>query len=278
MTQVAVIGHIEWVEFAQVDRVPVAGEVVHAHGTFDEPAGGGAVAAVQLARLAGAATLFTAVGDDELGRRSCERLEGLGVDVRAAVREAPTRRALTFLDAAGERTITTLGERLAPAGSDALGWEQLRDFDAVYFTAGDAAALRAGRQARVLVASPRGRGAFADGGQQLDALVLSADDALERAWAQQLSPPPRLTVLTSGSHGGTWVGAEHETGSWIAARVQGPVADSYGCGDSFAGAMTFALGEGLELEAALALASRCGAECLTRRGPYGPAQTFPVPA
>ena len=43
----------------------MAGEVVHATDPFEEPAGGGGVAAVQLARLAGQATLFTALGDDE---------------------------------------------------------------------------------------------------------------------------------------------------------------------------------------------------------------------
>ena len=47
------VGHVEWVEFARVDRVPLAGEIVHATDTWEEVGGGGAVAAVQLARLAG---------------------------------------------------------------------------------------------------------------------------------------------------------------------------------------------------------------------------------
>lgn len=269
VARVAVIGHVEWVDFAPVERVPVAGEVVHAHDTFAEPAGGGAVAAVQMARLAGAATLFTALGDDELGARSRRRLAGLGVEVRAAVRAEPTRRALTYLDATGERTITTLGRRLAPAAADPLGWEDLGRFDAVYFTAGDAGALVAGREAKLLVASPRGRGAFGDHAAQLDALVLSADDPLERRWAAGLAPAPAMTVLTAGSSGGEWKGLEQTSGHWEAAPPPGPVADSYGCGDSFAGALTFALGRGDSLPGALALAAACGAECLTRRGPYG---------
>ena len=61
----AVVGHVEWVEFVRVDRVPVPGEIVHAHETWTEPAGGGAVAAMQLLRLAGAATFYTALGDWE---------------------------------------------------------------------------------------------------------------------------------------------------------------------------------------------------------------------
>jgi ribokinase len=267
--RVAVIGHIEWVEFAQVEHVPAPGEVVHALDTFAEPAGGGAVAAVQMARLAGAATLFTALGEDELGERSCERLAALGVTVRAAVRAAPTRRALTFLDPTGERTITTLGPRLAPERADRLGWEELADFDAVYFTAGDAGALRAARAARVLVASPRGRGAFDDGGEPLDALVLSARDALERGWAAELDPAPRITVMTAGAGGGSWTDGDGSAGSWQAAPVPGPIADSYGCGDAFAAGLTYALGRGDPLEPALELAAGCGAACLARRGPYG---------
>ncbi|MEA2411961.1 MAG: ribokinase, partial [Thermoleophilaceae bacterium] len=48
----AVVGHVEWVECALVSRVPKAGEIAHARESFEIPAGGGAVAAVQLARLA----------------------------------------------------------------------------------------------------------------------------------------------------------------------------------------------------------------------------------
>ena len=47
--RVAVVGHVEWVQFARVPHVPRAGEVIHAHDVFEEPAGGGGVAAVQLA-------------------------------------------------------------------------------------------------------------------------------------------------------------------------------------------------------------------------------------
>ena len=50
-----------------------------------EPAGGGAVIAAQLAKLAGACDFFTALGDDELGHRSLERLAGLGIDVHAGM-------------------------------------------------------------------------------------------------------------------------------------------------------------------------------------------------
>ena len=115
--RVAAVGHVEWIEFVRGDHVPAAGEIVHAHDSFEEPAGGGAVAAVQLARLAGGATFLTAVGDDALAGRTRARLAELGVTVRDATREGPTRRGLTFLDAQGERTIITIGERAGAASA-----------------------------------------------------------------------------------------------------------------------------------------------------------------
>src|SRR3982750_444133 len=115
----AVVGHVEWVECALVERVPHAGEIAHVRESFFVPAGGGSVAAVQLARLAGECTFYTALGDDELGRRAIEALGKLGVRVEAAIRAGKrTRRGFAFLDDAGERTITVIGERLGPLGAD----------------------------------------------------------------------------------------------------------------------------------------------------------------
>ena len=96
------VGHVEWVQFGRVEHVPRPGEVVHARECFAEPAGGGGVAAAQLAALAGEALLMTALGEDDEGRRSAARLGELGVRVCAAQRDAPTRGALTLIDAAGQ--------------------------------------------------------------------------------------------------------------------------------------------------------------------------------
>src|SRR5215813_10629249 len=154
--KLAVVGHVEWVEFALVDHSPQQGEIVHALETWEEPAGGGAVAAVQLANLNGSVHLFTMLGNDELGRRSREELESRGVTVHAATASEPQRRAFTHVDEEGERTITVLGDKLLPSGEDgSLPWELLVRCDAVYFVSGDVAALRNARHARVLVATAR---------------------------------------------------------------------------------------------------------------------------
>jgi ribokinase len=264
----AVVGHVEWVEFVRGERVPGPGEIVHAQDSFTEPAGGGAVAAVQLARLAGGAGLFTALGDDELADRSTKRLAELGVEVHAAERAEPTRRAFTFLDAHGERTITTIGERLGPRGGDPLPWGDLAKADGVYVTAGDAGALNAAREARCLVATPRAGRVLADAAVRVDALVYSDLDELETAFASALSPRPALLVATRGAEGGRYETAEGESGTWDAVPLPGPIADAYGCGDSFAATLTYALARGDAAASALRLAAEAGATCLAGRGPY----------
>jgi ribokinase len=266
--RLAVVGHVEWVQFARVDRVPLAGEIAHAATEFEEPAGGGAVVAVALARLAGAATLFTALSDDELGARSQKRLDELGVGVRAVTRAQPTRRALTLVDEAGERTITTFGPRLDPGGADgALGWADLAEMDAVYFTAGDAAAMRAARAARVLVASPRARDALG-AGVALDALILSSEDPTESAHAHDASAEAELVISTAGERGGSWRSREGREGHWTAFATPGPIVDTYGCGDAFAAGVTYGLGAGRDVEEAIALGARCAAASLAGAGPY----------
>jgi ribokinase len=265
---VAVVGHVEWVQYAHVDHVPRAGEVVHARDPFEEPAGGGAVVAVQLARLAGESLLLTALGADEPAWRSLVRLSELGVRVAHASRDLPTRRAVTLVDAARERTITTFGERLQPRRDDAaLPWGRLTRMDAAYFTAGDLDALRAARAAHVLVANPRARNALGHG-VELDALVLSASDAIERDAAASVEHEAALVVQTEGARGGSWRARDGRSGRFSPARVPGEPVDSYGCGDSFAAGLTYALGAGWSVDHALALAARCGAVCLTGHGPY----------
>jgi len=266
---VGVVGHVEHVEFCVVERLPGAGEVTHAREWFSEAGGGGAVAAVQLRKLAGAAAFLTALGDDEIATALADDLEGRGVTVRAARRNGPHRRGFTHLDAAtGERTITIMGERISPRGDDPLPWDDLAQNDAVYFTAGDAHAARHARRAKVLVATVRAFDALLEAGVQLDALVASAADTTEHHDVARLRPPPRHVVVTEGERGGAYTSADGTTGRWEATPPPGPIVDAYGCGDAFAAGLTYGLGAGMALEEALDLGARCGAHCLTGRGPY----------
>lgn len=264
----AVVGHVEWIDFVRIEGIPAPGQIIHAQESWEEPGGGGAVAAVQLAKLAESATLFTALGDDALGRKAYDELSRAGLRVEATFEPSAQRRAITLIDAQGERTIIVLGKRLAPYSAGSLPWETLSEADAVYFTAGDPDALRLARQARVLVATSRVLPLLAESGVQLDAIVGSALDPSERYQDGDLDPAPQLVVRTAGGSGGTFqvaVGPEQEFSPGV---VPGPVGDSYGCGDSFAAGLTYALGAGYGPEEAVAFAARCGAAALTGRGPY----------
>ncbi len=269
--RVAVVGHVEWAEFVRVERMPRPGEIVHAREWWQAAAGGGAVAAVALARLAGEALFLTALGDDALGHRAASELARLGVRVEAAFRPEPQRRAFVHVDGTGERTITVIGPRLVPRRDDPLPWAELANCDAVYLTAGDAGAVGAARAARVLTATPRTRDTLAAASVRLDALVGSARDAGEAYRSGELDPEPALVVRTEGGDGGSWAASGGEQGRWQAVHPAAPVVDAYGAGDTFAAALTYGLGARSSLERALALAARCAATALTGRAPYGAA-------
>jgi ribokinase len=264
--QIAVVGHVEWVQFARVENAPAPGEIVHALETWEEPAGGGAVAAVQLANLAGSCLFFTALADDELGRRSRAELEGHGVTVHAGHAPGTQRRALTHIDEDGERTITVLGDKLLPSGEDgSLPWEELRRCDAVYFVSGDVAAARAARHCALLVASSRELTTLRRASLQVDVLVGSGEDAAERFETGELDPEPQIVITTAGALGG-WI---RPGGPFRAAALPGVVSDAYGCGDCFAAGLTYGLALGKPVDEAVAIGAQCGAAVLTGRGAYG---------
>lgn len=264
--RVAVIGHVEWVEFLRVDRPVAQGQVLRAARSFSEAAGGGGVAAAELARLAGACELYTAVGEDAVGQRVAPALHALGVQVHAAIRGEPHRRAITLLDTDAERTIVVIGPAQAPLGPEL---PDLSGVDGVYFCKGDAAALRAARAARVLVATARALPIVREAGIRLDALVRSAADPSERYAPGDLDVEPALVATTEGARGGSWSAADGGAGRWSAAPLAGPAQDAYGAGDSFAAGLTWALAAGRPAREAIDFAATRGAQALCRRGAHG---------
>ena len=266
--RVAVVGHVEWVEFIRVPHLPTAGEIVHAQHAWEEAAGGGAVAAVQLAKLSGDATFFTALADSQLGHRARDVLERKGLKIRSAFRDSFQRRAVTHIDDRGERTITVVGDRMNPNAEDPLDWDELAEMDAVYFTGGDVGALQAAREARVLVATSRILPLLAEAHVQLDVVIGSGADPSERYERGDIDPVPILAVRTEGARGGTYELVDGTTGWWSPTPPLGPIRDAYGCGDSFAAGLAFSLAQGTRVGDALEFAASCGAAVLSGDGPY----------
>jgi ribokinase len=266
-----------------VKTVPEAGDIVHGRQSWRGAAGGGSVAAVQVARMTGGCDFYTAVGGDELGAAVAAELGCHGVEVHAARRDAPQRRAFVLIDGDGERTITTIGRRLGAEGQDSLPWSNFDDMDAAYFTAGDAEALRQARGARHLVATVRARKTLAEAGVKVDVLVASENDKGEHYVRGGLDPQPTWVVRTDGARGGTVEDLDGDVVPWktrsLAARPvpgdsptepsEAEPPDNYGAGDSFAAGLTCGLGMGFDLIRAIELGAYCGA-CATRgRAPFG---------
>ncbi|HEY2258968.1 MAG TPA: PfkB family carbohydrate kinase [Solirubrobacteraceae bacterium] len=260
----AVVGHVEWVDFVAVTRYPPRGQVEDAKQVFTRAGGGGVVAADVLSGLTPETEFFCALGRDGNGEAAAAQLRERGVRLHVAWREQPTRRVITFLEDDGERTIVTIGDRLQPSGDDQLDWERFAGIDGVYFTAGDGASALRARRAGVLTASPRAHPGLDVDGLELDALIYSASDEHESQWAQRLESRTRLMVATQGAQGGRWWGESE--GTWSTVPPPGEIRDDYGCGDSFAAGFTFGLAQGLPADRAAAIGAQCGACALTVAG------------
>jgi ribokinase len=115
--------------------------------------------------------------------------------------------------------------------------------------------------------------------------VLSGEDAVERRQGARVQGEAELVVFTEGDRGGAYRTRSGSSGRWDPVAPSDPArdralapalptaapagaVDSYGCGDSFAAGLTYGLGASEGIPAALSLAARCGAACLTGRGPY----------
>lgn len=264
--RLAVVGHVEVVTFLRVPQIPTAGAICQASEGMDLPAGGGAVVAVQMAKLTGRpVAFFTSLGRDRVGEQAALDLEALGLELHVAWREAPTRRGVSWVDGRGERTITVLGERLMPCAADPLPWSLLKSCDGIFVTATDASGLRLARACPMLAATPRLRWpVLLESGITLDALVGSALDPAEAPPPEVANPPARCIVATEAAAGST----ADPGGRFLAPQLGRPLVDAYGAGDSFAAGFSAALAAGWSVAEAISLASHCGAACLQGFGPY----------
>ena len=265
--KLAVIGHVEWVTFLKVDHLPLAGEISHAKDCFEEAAGGAAVAAVQMARLInGPVDLITSLGNDNYGEKCYERLTKLGLNLKVAWREKPTRKGISLISKDGERAITVIGERLQPIASDNLPWGDMKNYDGIFVTATDKEGIRLARKAKFLTATPRtGEQTLKNSKVKINALIGSGLDPGEKINHEELLRQPDIYIATEGKAGGTVYPKKYK---YKSIKPSSQEIDSYGCGDCFAGAVTIALSAKLNLDQAINIGAYCGAECSTHYGPY----------
>ena len=265
--KLAVVGHVEWVTFLKVNQLPLAGQISHAKDCFEEAAGGAAVAAVQMARLInGPVDLITSLGKDNYGEKCYERLTKLGLKLKVAWREKPTRKGISMISNDGERAITVIGERLQPIASDNLPWNDMKNYDGVFITATDKEGIKLASKARFVAATPRtGKTTLRNSKVKINALIGSGLDPGEKINYEELEPKPDIYIATEGKSGGMIYPKKHK---YQSINPSSEEIDTYGCGDCFAGAVTTALSAKMNLDQAIKIGAYCGAECSTHYGPY----------
>ena len=242
----AVVGHVEWVEFARVERVPSSGRDRPGERVVGR-SGRGRRRRLGAARAAGRrCTLFTALGRDDLGGAALAQLDGPG---RARRGRPPRRAAAAGLHIRGSSRAS--GRSRSSARSTCLAeaircrGRSSRETDAVYFVSGDADAARAARRARVLVATARSLPVLAEAGgragrarPQPPTTRASAMSAATSTRAEARRRDRRAAKAGAGAR------RTAAPGSYRPAPLPGPIVDAYGAGDSFAAGLTYALGRG----------------------------------
>ena len=266
--RIGVVGHVEWVLFGYASAPPSAGEIVHFRDPFEEPAGGGAVVAIALARAGADVVFYTALAKDTEGDATRMRMAEEKVDLRVGVRGGRQARAMTILDDSGDRTIIVSQPNAYPRADDELRWEDLDTCAAVYATCGEPTGIQQARRAGILVCSARQLDALIESGVKADVVIGSLSDRGEQIDFRVLGKHTKAIVLTDGERGGRWMSTD-DSGLWALQPLPGDRGDTYGAGDTFAAGLTYALGCGQGMHDAVEVAARWGAAAVCHRGPYG---------
>jgi len=268
----AVIGHVEWINFLEVDNLPKAGLICHSKRSLEMPAGGGGVIAKTLRDITnGDVHFFTSLGNDLYGIQTKKIFEKMGIDLHIAWRNTPTRKGFSVVDKSGERSITIVGDRLAPSAEDNLSWNLLKEMDGIFITAADEDIFKISRSCPILCATPRvGIQTISNSQVFLDALIGSNLDPDEIFSLSDLSNIPRLIIKTEGKDGGIL----YPGGRFKAVQNDFPIIDSYGCGDSFAAGILFGLASKWNIEKTVKLGTVLGGNCIGNFGPYANIQNI----
>ena len=267
--KVAVVGHVEWVRVRPGgEPCPLPGRDRPRLETWEEPAGGGAVAAVQLARLAGVPRLLHGARVRRASAPFPRRARAkLGVDVQAIPRRMRPARAFTYRRRhrrADDHRRSS--QKLRPRGGDSrLPWHELARDGRRLLRQRRRRCAPARRAARVLVATARELATLQEAGVELDALVGSGRTRAELYQPGDLDPAPQSSVTTAGGLGG-WL---QPGGPFRSAPLPGPVVDTYGAGDCFAAGLTFApRARGRRRGRGRASPPAAARRCMTGQGPY----------
>jgi sugar/nucleoside kinase (ribokinase family) len=268
-----------------VSRLPKRDGKESATFVGEFPGGMGANVAATFVTLGGRAALFSAVGDDERGRRSLADLRATGVNVDGVLTTGDaTFWTIALLDGHGEKSLLEFSTPASSPQWQRLDWSSLDDVKIAYTVGAE------GRNACHLFDECRRRGIrtaldleSADLGDEPTLLELLATTDLlfipaghaeviakgrpPRVAARALlAAGPAVVAVTLGRRG-CIVASAHDTIEVPGHKVS--VLDTTGAGDCFVGAFLFAFNCGCALADCARLANLMAAQSVTAYGSRG---------
>ncbi|WP_029417330.1 ribokinase [Brevundimonas bacteroides] len=265
MTRLTVIGSINLDLVATAPRLPLAGETVTGAALARHPGGKGANQALAAARLGGEVALIGQIGDDAMADEALALLRAGGVDLSGVAVDptAPTGVALIAVDPSGENQIVvaaganhgmTLDQLPARVEGPLIVQLEL-PIPTVEAAVGRAAGFVC---ANLAPAQPVSEALV----RRADLIVVNEGEAA--FYGDALHAGGGRVVVTQGARGAEM----YQRGLRLAAATPPAVTaiDATGAGDAFVGAITVALIEGMDAEAALSFACAAGALAATRAG------------
>lgn len=270
--KIAVIGSSNTDMVVQSDHLPLPGETVLGHHFVMNPGGKGANQAVAAARLGGAVIFCARVGNDLFGQQAIAGFKKDGIDVQfvTADEEKPSGVALILVDKQGENSISVaLGanESLRPAHIDPMvaqleaGSLILVQLETPMETIQHVAHLARKHRFRLILNPAPARELPADVLQDLfmitpnsiEAAMLSGvavtDEKTARTAAQALRIKGVQHVIITMGGAGAYVSSESM--DELIPAIPCPVVDTTAAGDTFNGALTVGLNEGMTLKEAI---------------------------
>lgn len=262
---IVVIGSVNLDIVASAERLPVAGETVTGAELGQFPGGKGANQALAARRLGADVSLVAAVGDDPNADLALAMLREGGVDLSAcqAIPGESTGVALIAVSASGENQIV-----VAP------GANRLLSVDPGSIPKAQALIGQLEVPIPILAAAAASFDGFvslnlAPAMDVPESLIGCADLIIVNEteadyYGELVAGGTALVARTHGSRG-----AELYRGGALLASASAPAVDAVdttGAGDTFTAALTIALVEGREPEAALRFACAAGAAAVTKAG------------
>ncbi|QJX00931.1 ribokinase [Frigoriglobus tundricola] len=285
---ICVVGSVNLDLNSYTDRLPAAGETIHARRFTTGHGGKGANQAVMAARLGGAVALVARVGQDLFGRDALDhfRAEGISTTHVTPTEGASTGTAVITVDATGRNTI------VVSAGANGL--LSVADVEAARSTIESArvlvcqqevpseanrTAMRIAEQAGVPVVfnpAPVGAGVPAEAyplasvlcpneheAALLTGLPVRTPDEARTAGMELLGRGARTVVVTLGAQGCLVVTRERVE-AIPAPDVE--AVDTTGAGDAFIGSLAFFLARGEDVFSAARRATQVAAISVQRPG------------